>query len=256
MKEASMKHAPLSRDVLTAPMLSLRGDLAARKIPTELAEQVSDHLHLIHYKKGDLVFGRGAPGDLLFWVLSGLVKVYFPRTDGTRSLMQIVGPGEFIGHDASVDQRGRRIQAFEAQALTNSAIGAITRAQVLQMLGCLDRAVLVEIIETLNEMRSTKKEWFSDFLGMSLRKRLETVLLDLAQKFGAREANAILLIPQLRHDDLAEMIGSSRPMVSRLIADMIEEGLIAKRGQQFVLKSGLAAAPPFSAPSTKEVRHS
>jgi CRP/FNR family transcriptional regulator, cyclic AMP receptor protein len=237
-----MKTAALSRDVLNQSMLRLRDDLAARKIPSELAEQVSDHLHLIHYKKGDLVFGRGAPGDLLFWVLSGLVKVYFPRTDGTRSLIQIVGRGEFIGHDGSVDQRGRWIQAFEAQTLTKCEIGAITRSQILKMVGSLDHPVLLEIIEMLNQMRSSMKEWFSDFLGMSLRKRLETVLLDLAQKFGAREPNAILLIPELHHEDLAEMIGSSRPMVSRLIADMIEEGLIAKRGQQFALTAEFASA--------------
>jgi CRP/FNR family transcriptional regulator, cyclic AMP receptor protein len=115
----------------------------------------------------------------------------------------------------------------------------------------LDREVLLEIIEMLNGMRSSVREWFSDFLGMSLRKRLETVLLDLGTRFGARETNAILLIPELSHVDLAEMIGSSRPMVSRLLAEMMKEGLVEKRGQQFALIGRFTSAA-MSAPDGRK----
>jgi hypothetical protein len=70
---------------------------------------------------------------------------------------------------------------------------------------------------------------------MPFRERLEVVLHELGSKFGVRDTRGILLMPELSHADLADMIGSSRPMVSRLIADMTDEGRLLRQGKQFVL---------------------
>ena len=56
-------------------------------------------------------------------------------------------------------------------------------------------------------------------LGVSFRERLEIVLTDLINRFGVREKRGILIVPELSQLDLAEMIGSSRPMISRLVPD-------------------------------------
>ena len=78
-------------------------------------------------------------------------------------------------------------------------------------------------------------QWFGAFLGMPFRERLDVVLHELGSKFGVRDKRGILLMPELSHADLAEMIGSSRPMVSRLIAEMTEEGHLLRQGKQLVL---------------------
>jgi CRP-like cAMP-binding protein len=70
---------------------------------------------------------------------------------------------------------------------------------------------------------------------MDYSERLETVLRDLAQKFGVRESRGTLLIPELGHADFAEMIGSSRPMVSRLIAEMIANRRLAYDGKHYIV---------------------
>jgi hypothetical protein len=70
---------------------------------------------------------------------------------------------------------------------------------------------------------------------MSFRERLEVVLNELGSKFGVRDTRGILLMPELAHADLADMIGSSRPMVSRLIAEMTEERFLLRQGKQFIL---------------------
>jgi CRP-like cAMP-binding protein len=61
------------------------------------------------------------------------------------------------------------------------------------------------------------------------------VLSDLAERAGVSDSEGIILIPEVLHEDLAEMIGCSRPMVSRLIAQMVESGLLTRRGRQYVL---------------------
>jgi len=88
---------------------------------------------------------------------------------------------------------------------------------------------------------------------MSFRERLEVVLNELGAKFGVRDTRGILLMPELAHADLAEMIGSSRPMVSRLIAEMTEEGLLLRQCKQFILLEALAGKKSDSPSQPKEL---
>jgi hypothetical protein len=75
------------------------------------------------------------------------------------------------------------------------------------------------------------------FLGSPFRTRLEMVLNSLGTRFGISDNRGTLVVPELSHEDLAEMIGSSRPMVSKLIGDMIKKGPLA-RGEKrhFILR--------------------
>ncbi len=68
----------------------------------------------------------------------------------------------------------------------------------------------------------------------------ETVLRDLARKFGVKDSRGILLIPELGHVDFAEMIGSSRPMVSRLIAEMVANQRLMYDGKHYIVIDHLA----------------
>ena len=68
------------------------------------------------------------------------------------------------------------------------------------------------------------------------------MLAQLGRKFGAPDDEGIALTFEPAHGELAEMIGCSRPMVSRLIADLIKQGEIARRGRLYILLNGGAIA--------------
>ena len=229
------------------------GDLG---IPAKFVDEIIGHHTLVNYNKGSMIFLQGSPADLLFWVFTGLVKVYCPRSDGTRIMVKLAGPGDLIGHVDYIDSRGRRAQVFEVEALTKCSIALFTRDHVIKLLQSLDHAGLLQIIERLNTLWSSTAQWFGAFLGMSFRERLEVVLHELGAKFGVRDKRGILLMPELSHADLADMIGSSRPMVSRLIADMAEEDFILRQGKQYILRERLAGVESDSSNQPKERRSS
>jgi CRP/FNR family transcriptional regulator, cyclic AMP receptor protein len=200
-----------------------------------------------------MVFLQGSPADVMFWVLAGLVKVYCPRPDGTRILVKLAGPGDLVGHVDYIDSRGCRAQVFEVEALTKCSVALFTREYVIKLLQSLDHAALLQMIERLNTAWSSMAQWFGTFLGMSFRERLEVMLRDLGARFGVIDTRGILLMPELAHADLADMIGSSRPMVSRLIAEMTEEGLLLRQGKQFILLEALAGEKSDSPSQPKEL---
>src|SRR6266852_4834747 len=225
-------------------------------IPSKFTDEIVGHHTLVNYNKGSMIFLQGSPADLLFWVFTGLVKVYCPRSDGTRIMVKLAGPGDLIGHVDYLDSRGRRAQVFEVEALTRCSVALFTRDHVIKLLQSVDHGSLLQMIERLNTLWSSMAQWFGAFLGMSFRERLEVILHELGAKFGVRDKRGILLMPELSHADLADMIGSSRPMVSRLIAEMTEEGHLLRQGKQFVLLEPFAGGESDSVNQLKDRRSS
>jgi hypothetical protein len=84
-------------------------------------------------------------------------------------------------------------------------------------------------------------------LSLPFRERLYAVLQDLAARFGINEARGTLIIPELGHEDFADLIGSSRPLVTKLLAEIVSQGMIGRSGRRYiVLKGGgLDKLPPF-----------
>jgi CRP/FNR family transcriptional regulator, cyclic AMP receptor protein len=223
--------------------LAKEGDqrLKARLIDWQLSEQVIEtllgHHHVVSYSKGSAVFLQGAPADVLYWVQTGLVVLYHPQADGERVFVRLSGPGELIGYADFIDDTGRRVQAFEAFTRTNCQIALLTREHVYKVLREINSDMLVKLLEHLSTAWSIELQRWVKFVGLDYRQRLELVLSDLARGYGVKEARGTLLLAQLSHQDLAEMIGSSRPMVSRLLSDMIEQRLIARHDGHYIIRN-------------------
>jgi hypothetical protein len=108
------------------------------------------------------------------------------------------------------------------------------------------------LFEQFNAAWSTLFARYVSFVGSSFRERLEKVLYNLGERFGVNDERGTLLMPELSHADLAEMIGSSRPMVSKLIADMSKEGsLVRGEKRRFILRAQpkRASIPPNDLPA-------
>ncbi len=217
-------------------------------LPKELIDELIEHHTSVTYSKDSVIFLQGSPADLIFWVVSGLVKIYCPLAGGARTLVKLAGPGDLLGHVDFLDSEHRRSQAFEAHALTKCSIAIVTREQLNRLLQKLESQQLIRLIEGVNSYWSSMAQRFATFLGISFRERLEMTFSELGAKFGVRDTRGTLLMPELSHVDLAEMIGSSRPMVSRLVNEMIEEGSLTRRGKQYVLLNRTHAALPNVAP--------
>jgi len=211
----------------------------------DLASEIEDHLTPVTYEKGAVIFLRGSPADLHFCLLKGFVKLYMPLNDGSRTLVDLARPGDFLAYVNDESSQGRR-QLLEAQALTKCSVGLFTRENLIRLLSKVDHPTAIRLLEQLNTVWSRVFERYIIFLGSSFRVRLEMVLERLGARFGIEDERGTLLVPELGHEDLAEMIGSSRPMVSKLIGEMTEEGLLTRgENRRFILcaKARLSAAP-------------
>ena len=203
----------------------------ARPAATALLER---HM-LVRYPKGAELYSMGSPADVVFAVLTGLVKVYSSRPGSDPVLVELAGPGDLVGYADFAGADVGRSQQFGAASATKCCVALFTRHQISEVLKGLEPEALLGIAEAINSMWSSVAYRYMTFLGMSLRKRLEIVLDELAKRFGVPDSRGTLLLPELAQEELAEMIGSSRPMVSKLLTEMTERGLLIRQGRRHIL---------------------
>src|SRR5208283_2057651 len=213
-----------------------------------LARDVSEAIlvrhTLVRYPKGARLFTPGSPADVIFVVLGGMVKIYCAGRPRERVLITLAGPGDILGYGDFTDPRGGRSQLFEAVALTGATIAIVTREHLMRVLRGLDPGALIALGELVNSLGAAALHRCARFLGMSLRGRLEAVFAELAQRFGVPEARGVMLPLELGQEGLAEMIGGSRPMVSKLLIAMVRDGSITRLGRRYIVQY---ASPPQAA---------
>jgi CRP/FNR family cyclic AMP-dependent transcriptional regulator len=211
-------------------------------LPAQLVDELLGHHTTVTYSKTSIIFLQGSPADLLFWILSGLVKTYCPTPDGKPVLARVAGPGDIIGYADIVGPDGRNVQAFEARAINKCRVALFTREHVMSILQKLDSEALVGLLTHLNTAWSSWVYRLANFSGLSFRGRLDLTLKELASRFGVRDSGGTLLRIKLSHADLAEMIEGSRPMATRLIREMVAEGSLIRRGKEYSIPLGAARA--------------
>jgi CRP/FNR family cyclic AMP-dependent transcriptional regulator len=213
----------------------LRTSLSRLNLPLDLVDELIERHIAVVFEKGALAFCEGNTDGMIACILSGYVKVYCPVGDGNRTLVRLAGPGEIIGYSDYVDEKGRNARLFEVQVASKCNLALFSRDHVARLLVDLSAINLISILAALNTFWSENLRFFTTLLNLPFWDRLTIVLSDLAKRAGVQDSQGIILIPEVFHEDLAEMIGCSRPMVSRLIAQMVESGLLARRGKQYVL---------------------
>ncbi|MGB8539903.1 MAG: Crp/Fnr family transcriptional regulator [Acidobacteriaceae bacterium] len=213
----------------------LRTSLSRLNLPPDLVDELIERQIAVVFEKGALVFCEGNTDGMIGCILSGYVKVYCSVGDGNRTLVRLAGPGEIIGYSDYLDEKGRNARMFEVQVASKCTVALVSRDHVARLLVDLPPNNLISILSALNTFWSENLRFFTTLLNLPFWDRLTIALRDLAKRAGVRDSEGIILIPEVFHEDLAEMIGCSRPMVSRLIAQMVESGLLARRGKQYVL---------------------
>jgi CRP/FNR family transcriptional regulator, cyclic AMP receptor protein len=212
-----------------------RTSLSHLNLPLDLVDELIERHIPVAFEKGDLALGEGNTDGMLACILSGYVNVCCSLGDGNRTLVRMAGPGEVIGYPDYIDEKGRQARLFEAQVASKCTLALFSRDHVAGLLAGLPPDALISILTYLNTFWSENLRRFTIMLSLPFWDRLMIVMSDLAKRAGVRDSDGIILIPEIGHQELSEMIGCSRPLVTRMVAEMVKSGLLARRNKQYVL---------------------
>lgn len=173
-------------------------------------------------EQGKTVFEEGSPGEAVYLVVAGKIKINQHTRVGPGNLLAILGPGDVFGE----------LSLFDGGARSASA-SAVTAATLRE----LDRTVLDGLLQSHAEVAS----WLIRQLARRLRRandaaadlvfsdvpaRLAQVLLNLAEQFGTGDDGAVLIDHGLTQLELAQLAGAARESVNRALASFAAQGWI------------------------------
>lgn len=226
--------------------------------PAEMAAEVGRHAHIVSFEKDATVFHAGEQTDLLYVLLSGEVRLYYGTDAGERLLVSVVRSGQMFGATdfQAIDATPQQEQLFTAQALSRSRVAVIARARVTRLLHGLPGPELVRIVQREDSKWRALSCRLLTFMTQDVRRRLAQTIGEITQAFGITDARGKLIALRLSHEDLAEMVGASRPMVSKHLKDLATRGIFVKQnGRYIVLREDIladiaASRQPVTLPDT------
>jgi CRP-like cAMP-binding protein len=170
-----------------------------------------------------VLFHEGDPGDSLFIVASGAVKVVVPSEEGDEAILATLRRGDFLGELALLDGAPRSASAIALEATETMALPRDRFKALVASEPVIRDALLSSLAGELRRLTAHVAELhFLDLTG-----RLAARLARLAEEHGTREADgSIRLDAPLTQSDLAAMIGATRQSVNKLLGEFVEEGLL------------------------------
>ncbi len=183
------------------------------------------------FARGDVIFFEDDPGDALYIVQSGRVKIYRVAEDGREKTLALMSEGEFFGEMAIVDGGPR---SAIAEAVVKSTLYALHRADFQKMVASTPAISLGMIKVLSNRLRQTNAQ-VMDAVFRDVRGRVTQTLLKLATRHGVRLEEESMIDMKLTHQELANMVGTARETVSRILAELQDAGLVRFEGRNMVL---------------------
>jgi len=193
-----------------------------------LAARVSER----SYKKGQLIFYQGDPGDALFVVVEGLVKVFVPSEEGDEMVLITLEAPEVFGEVALIDGGPR---SASAEALEATTVLMLTRRVLLEVLA--EHPSLTDrLLRTLGTSLRRLTEQAADLVFLDLHGRMAKLLVGMAEDRGTKEGPEVVLDLHMTQTDLAGMVGGSRQSVNQILRSFERRGYLELRGRQIRLK--------------------
>src|ERR1051325_9647922 len=184
------------------------------------------------YAKDDVVFHADESGDVFCLIREGEVKVTMISPEGKEIILSMLGPGDFFGEMALLDDEPRSATVIATEPLE---VVTIWRSDFLSLLSenfGLTKKVLAELSRRLR----TASNRIGSLATMDVYRRLARFFLDLAREDGKVLDNGYVAVTRPTHQSIANMIGTSRETVSRLIHDLMKQGLLLSEGKTIYLR--------------------
>jgi CRP/FNR family cyclic AMP-dependent transcriptional regulator len=222
---ASSRSKEVRESLRTIPLFAAVSDDDLEAVASLLIER--------RFPKNKTIVEEGMPGDYMYVVREGRVKVTKLSGDGREKILEMLGEGSFFGELSLLDGAPR---SASVKALSDTRILALSRSDFLGLLHRspdLAMAVIQELTARLRQM----DDQASSLSFQRVKERTQGLLMRLARE-GAQAGRRTT--PPLTHQQIADMIGTSRETVTRVIKGLKQDGWLVQEGKRYLVPAGEA----------------
>lgn len=176
-----------------------------------------------HYGKGDFVFHSGAPGSNVYFLRSGKVKIHQLSPLGREVILWFCFAGEIFGL-AEVARGGGRV--VNAQACEPSEVLAVAQEKFRDFLEGHPRVAMLSM-RVLSSRLRVLGDMFVNLVSDDVNTRIAKLILRLSARYGTRVGKEVFLNIPLTHQEIADMVGTSRQTVTSALSALKRRGVLS-----------------------------
>lgn len=170
-------------------------------------------------------------GDTLFIIRRGQVKVSIVSEDGREVILSLLGPDAVFGELSLLDGKPRSANVI---ATEETDLIMLRRADFVQLIYRVPRIATALLAELASRLRKTDRQ-IEGLALLDVTSRISETLLQLAGERGVETAEGVVIQHRPTHQDLANMSGTTRETVSRVLKRLESQGYIACRGRTITI---------------------
>lgn len=203
--------------------------------PDEL-ERIASLLTPKECRKDQHIVTQDEPGDALYIIARGRVKVVLFGDNGREVILTILKAGEFFGEMSLVDDQPRSANVI---ACDDAQVLILKREAFNNHLLNSPKTALNVMAELSRRLRRAD-EIIGNLATLDVYGRVAHIMIDLAKKDGEETEEGILIRERPTQQDIASMIGTSRETVSRVLSEFQRRGFVEMRGREILLSRRFA----------------
>lgn len=217
---------PITEDVVVLSDVNLFRGLT----PNQLT-WVSQRVHWRTFAAGTTIMTAEQPGEVVYFILRGTVKIHIEQEDGTDVILAILGTGDTVGEMSLLDSVGRSASAI---TLEETNILWMDNSSFREMLQTIPSVALNLTLVLSNRVRLANEQ-IQSLANLDVYGRVARQLLAFADKYGEKNVEGEVCIPlRLTQTDLADLVGASRKRVNQVVVSFKKQGLISIDGDYHV----------------------
>jgi len=192
------------------------------------------------YARGEIIFAAGDPGNALYLLTEGAVKLSRGYSEGKEAILVLLGPWEIFGELAFCHSA---YQHARAEAFTACRVRKVPKMFVERVVETRPEIAL-KVVDLLGLALARHWEMAGCLLPHKAEAKLANLLLILARRFGGAEEGRLVIRLRLTQEELAKMISSTRESVAQALTNLRRRGVLAITNRRIVIldSAGLAEA--------------
>lgn len=192
-------------------------------LTSQQASWVANRLHAHNFPSGADLIIAGTPGEAVYFIISGTVKVYVPQLDGREVTVNLMGPGDTVGEMSVIDNTGRSASVV---TLEETKVLWMSREDFQEAFHTMPN-LSENLLRTLSMRLRNTTENIQAYASLDIPGRIARQILAIAGTYGQTQPEGIYIPLRLTQNDIAELVGASRKRVNQVFVILKREGVLA-----------------------------
>lgn len=211
---------------------SLRGVGLFQDLPEESLPRIERRCNWKNFRTGEEIISYQDESRDVHFMIAGQARVIIYSVAGKVVAFRDIGPGDFFGEFAALDDRPR---SASVEARTACLVASMSPQVFREVLSEEPGAALPLIYHLVSQVRDLTERVF-EFSTLAVNNRIHAELLRLARQADSSSLNDVCITPAPTHAELASRISTHREAVSRELSHLAQKGIVERRGPSLVIK--------------------